>query len=413
MKNVFIGIILFLFCVESSVFAANPKIRINEILIDPNQSIELYNSDTMDVDISGWFIDDSGGTTYFTVPPNTILPAQKCAVFSSAFSLNKSTPDVARLFDATAAPTDASPNLIDSYAYSTGPSATLSFQRIPDGEPIWAIAPASLGVRNLDNTSCIVIPSPTPTPTGVITPTPTEIPPLSVNNVFISEAGVNPLSSTSEWVELFNNSEFEVTLDGWFIDDIRSGGATKVEFSRTIAAKSYSVIELDASLFNNSGDEINLLNNNEQLMDAVAYDASVKGLSVGRTELLGVSACIMQPTLTLPNSSCVISTTLTPTPKVITITPTLAPDKTVKGAATKHKPTPPTQSKTNQGKKFNPTSPTTKNLSPIVKVDEKNKANTFEITTDEPRKIARTLSFSSLSASILTIISLVFRMRGE
>ena len=57
--------ILSLFLVPS-VFA---DVRINEFLIEPEpQTIELINTGSESADISGWYIDDSAGTTYFTIP---------------------------------------------------------------------------------------------------------------------------------------------------------------------------------------------------------------------------------------------------------------------------------------------------------------------------------------------------------
>jgi len=50
------------------------------VAIQPIQSVELYNTASSSADISSWYIDDAGGTTYFTIPPYTIIPPLSCMV---------------------------------------------------------------------------------------------------------------------------------------------------------------------------------------------------------------------------------------------------------------------------------------------------------------------------------------------
>ena len=81
---------------------AQSKILINEFLVDPQpQSVEIFNSGTESADISDWIIDDSGGTTFYTIPKNNIIFPNQCLVFSADFNLNKTSADMVRLIDSS------------------------------------------------------------------------------------------------------------------------------------------------------------------------------------------------------------------------------------------------------------------------------------------------------------------------
>ncbi len=393
--------------VAPACHAAGASVVLNEILIDPVQSVELYNSGEDAADISGWIIDDGGGTTYFTVPPDTVLPSQHCIVFTSPFSLNKSTPDTARLFAFPALPTEVGAVPLDSYSYTASPGSNTSFQRIPDGTPLWASASASLELRNLENTPCILQSTATPTPYAFTTPSPTPgtagLPDIPEGTVYISEAGVYPSGSEHEWVEVFNANEFEVTLSGWYIDDIRTGGGTKVGFSRVIAARSFAVITLESALFNNGGDVISLLDDTEEFVDELTFDSAKKGYSVGRIGD-GSSTCLMKPTPGTQNGECIIIMTPTMTP---------SPGGKYPSGASAAAATPPPRitDATQQTVSKRSSAPT-----PSLRTDSHTEPKAIVMhqgSEDESNKIARTLSFSSLSASVLTIISVLFKMKGE
>src|SRR3990167_2983604 len=89
--------LLFIQCALSS----EKQIVINEFSIEPEQKIELWNNSSTPIDVSNWYLDDSGGTTYFTIPLSTVLYPNSCVMFSDNFNLNKSSADTVRLFDST------------------------------------------------------------------------------------------------------------------------------------------------------------------------------------------------------------------------------------------------------------------------------------------------------------------------
>lgn len=171
MRNfaIFVLVLAFWFCVLSldKTFAQS-KILINEFLIDPQpQQVELYNSGSEIVDISGWTIDDSGGTTFYTIPQSSTIYPNSCLVFSHDFNFNKTSPDTIKLINNT--------ELIDSFLYKTSSGSGISFYRLPDGDNNWTTGSSTLGLFNSSGLSCQISPTATPTltPTTTLTPSPT------------------------------------------------------------------------------------------------------------------------------------------------------------------------------------------------------------------------------------------------
>ncbi|MCS7093078.1 MAG: hypothetical protein NZL96_01435 [Patescibacteria group bacterium] len=72
-------------------------------------------------------------------------------------------------------------------------------------------------------------------------------------------------------MEIFNNNDFQVQLRNWYLDDIENGGSSPKSFSIDIPAKSYRVILLSNSIFNNSSDSIRLLNPRREVEDSFEY----------------------------------------------------------------------------------------------------------------------------------------------
>lgn len=140
---------------------------INEFQVDPSgvsQWVEIYNTGPDSQDISGWIIDDNGGTEKYIVPSSTVLGANFCLSFSSgSFNWNTSSADSVRLLNGG--------TVIDEYAYSSSPGGGVSFGRNPDGTGSFSTfsSPTRDGL-NSNGSACV---APTPTPTSTSTPTPT------------------------------------------------------------------------------------------------------------------------------------------------------------------------------------------------------------------------------------------------
>lgn len=201
--QVFIFFLLFIFIANHSAFAQD--VLINEFKIDPQpQSVELFNLTDNIIDISGWYIDDNGGSTFFTIPNDTLIFPHSCVLFSADFNLNKSTSDTVRLFNKDAPPTSVSATLVDSFVYPRSAGENIAFSRFPDGDTDWASGEASLGRYNVSKELCEIKPTPLPNPTPSetpiavsLTPTPSPIATPTIYQeqtsfVSISEAMVYP-----------------------------------------------------------------------------------------------------------------------------------------------------------------------------------------------------------------------------
>jgi hypothetical protein len=303
MEKFLLLFVLSLFIFLRSVYSQD--IFINEFLIEPEQKIELYNNSDSVIDLSGWYLDDSGGTTYFTIPPNSLIYPQQCLVFADNFYLNKSSADTVRLFNNSNPPFATEAILIDSYNYEKSPGENISFQRSPNANNNWISTAQSLGLNNFDQSTCLFSPSPTsyipsptanpspasynPSPTSNI-PSPTLQPSnpsassgqaFQPSSIFLSEAMPNP-DQKNEWVELYNNNSFEVTLTNWFIDDQENSGSSPKKFSATLSAHGLAIIEMKSAIFNNDTDSVRLLSSTQQEVDSVEYIDAPKDQSFSR-----------------------------------------------------------------------------------------------------------------------------------
>ncbi|MEK7497266.1 MAG: lamin tail domain-containing protein [Patescibacteria group bacterium] len=408
----------FYLILNTSLVLAQSKILINEFLIDPQpQSVEIFNFGTESADISDWIIDDSGGTTFFTIPKDSIIFPNQCLVFSADFNLNKSSADTVKLTNNSV--------MLDSFSYKSSSGSGISYLRLPDGGDTWTTGSANLGLYNQTNVSCLITPTPIqptltdstdlinpPTPTIVpsptisdLTPSPYSLIPISYNNIYLSEVMANPPTGEKEWIEIYNDNDFPVYLNNWYIDDLENAGSTLKIFSVEINTKSYTVYNLTSSIFNNDGDSVRLLDFNKNLKDDFEYRKSEKGKTLGRTSFESDDFCLQEPSKDSANNPCI-----NPIPTIVSSVLT---------------------------KQIN-LSPTINNISsnmPITKV----KANSFDVsihrsinyptgaiiknfdngdvlgitstTTNSNLLLIRCLTFVSFSYSLLTIISILFRMK--
>lgn len=179
------SILLLFFIIKTPVFAGD--VVINEFLPNPSgptsedtEWIELYNTTTISVDLSGWQIDDiaGGGTSPYTLPSGTVILGNSFLVFEKSATnvgLNNGG-DSVRLISATGIE-------VDIFSY-TSTTEDVSYGRQNDGSSQW-ITFSSPTKGSSNNTSApaptatlapspTVVPTETPMPTK--TPTPTKIP---------------------------------------------------------------------------------------------------------------------------------------------------------------------------------------------------------------------------------------------
>lgn len=371
------------------VGSTHAQIRINEFLIDPSQKIELFNSGLSPFDISGWFLDDSGGTTYFTVPQNTVLAPNSCTVFEADFNLNKTTADTVRLFSSTAPPPSTQSALIDFFSYKASSGSGTSFKRLPDGEGPWGTGPADLGFYNNTTLSCVASPLPTlsPSPTHVPTTTPAK----TYDNIYISEIMINPDDGV-EWVELYNDNDADIDLIKWYIDDQEDGGSAPKVFSLFLPARSYSVYNLSSSIFNNGGDSVRLLDPYATVKDSVSYATSEKSMSLGKILLTLPDLCLQIPSKGAENNAC---SSAQPEPSA---TPTIPLSDSILRSPLTYESPPPQVTPSVQI--FSDTTRASKEAVAGISTRAKDKKN-----------FSKPLSLITLSYSLLTIVAVFFKMK--
>jgi len=162
-KLPFILLVEFLFFLSPSI--ANAQVIINEFL--PNHSsgddwVELYSP--IDLDISGWILDDEGtATDMANIPAGTFIGPSTSSFYTIDVGtrLNQDE-DTVYLY------TPSRGSVVDSRAYSGTPGTDVSIGRFPDGVT-WGLCTPT---KNTSNSSCTFpTPSPTPTPTPTSTPT--------------------------------------------------------------------------------------------------------------------------------------------------------------------------------------------------------------------------------------------------
>jgi hypothetical protein len=274
---------LLIVCTQAVIVTSappTPQILINEFMPKPSSGpewVELFNPNPVDVDLSGWKIDDNTISAPQTaIGAGVVIPANGLLLVSLTTNiLNDTTPDAAQLLD-------GSGNTVDIQTYSSA-TAGKSFARVPDGSANWQTGNPSQGSWNMGvppTSPPTYTPSPTdtptntptdtPTPTNTATPTDTPTPtntatPTSTptntptatpypSGIRLNEFMASP-SSGREWIELYNSTAADVSLAGWKLDDGPSGSAPyTLPLTETIAADNYLIVYLTTSMLNNSGD---------------------------------------------------------------------------------------------------------------------------------------------------------------
>jgi len=105
---------------------------------------------------------------------------------------------------------------------------------------------------------------------------------IQITEIFPNPAGADD----SEWIELYNPNDFEISLDKWIIDDQDGGSRPHTISDRTIGALSYLVLGKEETklTLNNSSDEVRLFDKNEKLIDGVLYDDAQEDQSYSKSD---------------------------------------------------------------------------------------------------------------------------------
>jgi len=141
-----------------------------------------------------------------------------------------------------------------------------SYGRIPDGAQNWELL--NTITKGQANSS--------------VTPDPTVL----INEIFSRGTAEDP-----DWIEVYNDSNSEVNIEGWLIYDSGGNGGTKPKKAfpagSIIPAKGFLVIvvdDADASGFglSSNGEELWLEDANSTIIDQVVFPAMAETQSYGR-----------------------------------------------------------------------------------------------------------------------------------
>jgi hypothetical protein len=281
--------------------------------------IELYNSRSTPLDITGWrLVTDSGSTDVIL---NGTIPANGTFLLERAHDLTVS-PTANQIYFGTLADTGEVLRLrkpsgtvmdtanVDGGAWPAGGGTNLaSMERIGPGLPDTALTWVTFngptfiaqdaggndvyGTPGSTNWGFTVTqtftPTNTPTRTRTITPTP-----VGSLSVLINEVawGGTLASSTDEWVELYNTTNVPINITGWKLN--ASDGSPAITLAGTIPARGYFILASNSSVFNditvnqvfsgsfsNEGEVLRLLDGSNQVVDTANSDSGAWPAGLG------------------------------------------------------------------------------------------------------------------------------------
>ncbi len=324
-----IAVFLSLFFIVFTAQAANPlDIVINEIAwmgttVSTNDEwIELYNNTGNPINLDGWRLISQDGTPKInlsgTIPakgfyllertddatvPN--IPADQ--IYTGALG---NTGENLKLYD-------SSNNVIDGADCSSGWFAGLRKPEYKTMERInplisgsdssnWQTSKDRGGTPKAQNSTGTVAKI-EPTPTEEATKTSTEKKPAKAplpltypervifNEILPFPKGADALE---EWIEIFNQNNFEVDLSKWQIAD--TAGRTSIytfPAGTKISAQGFLVLPRPESkiTLNNDEDGLLLIQPNENVLDSVNYQKAPRGQSYNKTENGWVWSSVLTP----------------------------------------------------------------------------------------------------------------------
>jgi hypothetical protein len=92
-----------------------------------------------------------------------------------------------------------------------------------------------------------------------------------IQGLIINEIYPSPILPGQEWVELYNPGDQEINLANWKIDDAVNSYNPKVLGAVTIEPKSYWVFGVNSGFFNNGGDDVRLIDGQNNVVDIYTY----------------------------------------------------------------------------------------------------------------------------------------------
>ncbi|MDO8505894.1 MAG: lamin tail domain-containing protein [bacterium] len=255
----------------NAVQATPGDVLINEFVPDPTDTIEwieLYNTTSGAIDLTGWKILDGTGATVKTLSGTILAQGFTSADLSSA-RLNNSG-DIIVIKSANDLTIDAVSygNWNDETIFDNAQAPTKSGQSVA--------RKTNGGDTGNDKTDFSLSDTPTKSASNVITITNTisvggtsvsQVPFVPKLQILINEFVSDP-EDGPEWVEIYNVGNLSVDLEGWWIED---GTEAKTKLTGTIVPEQFIIFEDIAGNLNNAGDIIRLKNEKGEMTDRVTF----------------------------------------------------------------------------------------------------------------------------------------------
>lgn len=261
----------------ASTFNANGVV-INEVLAsnaggatdeagEHDDWLELYNNNDFEVNLGGFYVTDDPGTpTKWQIPSGTIIPENGYLILWADDQVEQGPLHMNWKLSASGESLqllDASQNIVDSVTF--GQQVTdRGYARVPNGTGSFVIQASTYNAsNNIQHAS-----------NGVV-----------INEVLASNVNgaQDEAGDFEDWVELYNNNNFDVNLSGYHLTD-DGGVLNKWTFpaGTTIAANSYLIVWADNEesegplhtnwKINNGGESVTLTD-----LLGVVYDQAVFG----------------------------------------------------------------------------------------------------------------------------------------
>jgi 2',3'-cyclic-nucleotide 2'-phosphodiesterase (5'-nucleotidase family) len=192
-------------------------IVLNEVSSDPSDWAEIFNAGDADVDLSGWFVSDDGGTAGAeALPAGTVVPAEGYLVLAkdTHFSFGLGKGDQFHLYLADGV------TVVDETTWTAGAHATPSWGRCPDGAGEFAMtASATPGEPN----DCA---------TG------------NVADLVLNEVESSAADNGSDWIELHNPTSVEIDATGMVAKDSGEGNNVTLPAGSNVPAGGYLTVDV-------------------------------------------------------------------------------------------------------------------------------------------------------------------------
>ena len=278
------------------------KIIITEFLLNPedsdrdNEFIEIYNNGDAEVDLGGWTLEDKmGSVKKFVIPDGVKMGARKYKAFYSdetRIALNNSGDGIilrnkneniinetqisGAALEEQAFALDGNKNWVWTLSPTPGRGNIIEVEEEADEEKDnfkqdsfsnnnnddgqdGSTVPWDNGANDFDFSDKIII-----------------------SEIYPNSEGRDNRNGSYEWIELYNDSDRDVNLGGWMIDDIlEKGSKAYLIENEIIKARSYKIFDAAYTkiALNNTGDEINVLWPDGTVVDKIKYEKADEGLS--------------------------------------------------------------------------------------------------------------------------------------